>query len=77
MDEELLRDIKKLAAERGTTLTALIEDAVREVLARRRPGPPESNLNFTTFGVKGLRPGIDLDDSAGLLDLMERPDDAD
>jgi hypothetical protein len=27
---------------------------------------------FLTFGGGGLQPGVDLDDSATLLDLMER-----
>ncbi len=73
LDDRLLRDLKKHAAARGRTLTAVIEDAVRQFLTRTaagdgRPKPPP--FRVTTF--KGrLRPGVDLDDSAALIDLME------
>jgi len=73
LNERLLRDLKKLAAARGRTLTAVIEDAVRQFLAHttaangRPKAPPFRIITF-----KGrLRPGADLDDSAALLDLME------
>lgn len=70
MDDALLAAAKRRAAETGRTLTAVIEDAVRRALAERaaadgalRPLP--------TFGNGGTLPGIDLDDSASLLDAME------
>jgi len=65
--------LKKLAAESGTTLTALIQDALREALARRRRTPRTRRFELTTFGTGGLQAGVDLDDSAALLDLTERP----
>jgi len=71
LDDALLTQVKKVAAERGTTLTAVIEDALREVLARREQNKHRPKVRFTTFGGGGLRPGVNLDDSAGLLDLME------
>ena len=76
LDDSLLTQTKKFAAETGRTLTAVIEDALREVLARRRPGKPYPKVKFTTFGGRGLRPGVDLDNSAALLELMEESDDA-
>jgi hypothetical protein len=71
LDEDLLRRSKALAARTGRTLTAVIEDALRETLARqqRRRSRPRSAL--PTFKGRGLRPGVDLNDSAGLLDIME------
>jgi hypothetical protein len=71
LDDTLLIETKKLAAESGRTLTAVIEDALREVLARRHQSRPRSRLKFTTFQGRGLHPGVDLDNSAALLDLME------
>jgi hypothetical protein len=75
LDDHLLADAKRSAAERGTTLTAVIEEALREALARRqrtadqpRPALPVSRHSG------GLQPGVDLDDNAALLDLMEAPD---
>ncbi len=70
LDDHLLRAAKQYAAEHGTTLTAVIEDALRELLAR--PEPHERKpFRLVTFGQGGLRAGVDLDDSASLLDLME------
>lgn len=76
LDDPLLRQAKKHAADTRRTLTAVIEDALREALARRRQGP-SSPAKFTTFGGQGLRPGVDLDNSAALLDLLEAGDAAD
>lgn len=72
LDDALLRQAKKLAAESGRSLTALIEDALREVMSRRRTGVPRAgDFHLPTFKGRGLRPGVDLDNSADLLDLME------
>jgi len=76
LEDSLLAETKKLAAESGRTLTGVIEDALREVLTRRKRTSSRAKVKFTTFGGRGLRPGVDLDNSAALLDLMERPDDA-
>ena len=72
LDDRLLADTKKLAAESGRTLTAVIEDALREVVGRRRKPGRAVRPKFTTFRGKGLCAGVDLDTSAALLDLMER-----
>ena len=71
LDEPLLAEAKKAAAEIGKTLTAMIEDALREALARRKHRKKLPPVKLNTFGGKGLQPGVDLDDSASLLDLME------
>jgi len=71
LDLNLLRQLKRLAAETHRTLTAVIEDAVREVVARRKKKPARQPVHLPTFPGWGLRPGVDLDDSAGLLDKME------
>jgi predicted transcriptional regulator len=76
-DDQLLVQAKKLAAERGTTLTALLEDALRETLARRKPSHRRSKVRLTTFGGGGVQPHVDLDDTASLLDRMEGLDGAD
>jgi hypothetical protein len=71
LDEQLLTEAKKLAAESGRTLTAILEDALREALARRSPEHKRARVRLKTFKGDGLRPGVDLDDSAALLDTME------
>lgn len=71
LPDDLLAEAKKLAADTRTTLTALIEDALREHLARRRRRRPTAPARLPTYGSGGVLPGVDLDDSAALLDLME------
>ena len=71
LSDELLKEAKRLAAESGTTLTAIIEDSLRERLNRGKGrGVPRKPVRLKTTGAGGVRPGIDLDDSAALLDVM-------
>ena len=76
LDDQLLRAAKQRAAQTGRTLKAVIEDALREALARRDTPAPQSRVRLKTFKGKGVQPGVDLDDTASLLDLMERDDGA-
>ena len=71
IDDKILVLAKRLAARTGRTLSSVIEDALREALARRRRSGKRKPARLTTVGGKGLQPGVDLDDSASLLDLME------
>jgi hypothetical protein len=70
LDPRLLAEAKKRAAEGGRTLTAVIEDALRESLARQR-ATPRRPVKLVTFKGDGLQPGVDLDDTAALLDRLE------
>lgn len=71
LDPRLLAEAKKHAAETGRTLTSVLEDALRETLARRRARARAKPVRLKTVKGDGVRPGVDLDDSASLLDLME------
>ncbi len=74
LDEKLLREAKRQAAASGITLTAIIEEALRERLARAQTHKRSRQLiRLHVAGEGGLRPGVDLDDSASLTDLMEQP----
>ena len=75
IDERLLKEAKLQAARRGTTITTIIEDALRESLARQHDSKQREPVRLITFGGNGLLPGVDLDDSAALLDLMEASGD--
>jgi hypothetical protein len=77
LDDHLLAEAKERAARQRITLTAVIEQALRESFRRRQEHPPHRPVKLPTWGKGGLRPGVDLDDSASLLDLMERGDDPD
>lgn len=71
LDDDLLTRAKAHAASSGRTLTALIEDALRAALSRAADTSRRRTARLPTHGAGGLQPGVDLDDSAGLLDLME------
>ena len=71
LTDGLLRETKQEAARSGMTLTAIIEEALRERLARAATSAESRvRVRLKTVGGAGLCPGVDLDDSAALLDLM-------
>ncbi len=72
LDENLLSPAKSHAAKTGRTLTAPIEDALRRELQQKATQSARQPVRLKTFKGDGLVTGVDLDDSAGLLDLMER-----
>ncbi|MEP7356836.1 MAG: ribbon-helix-helix protein, CopG family [Anaerolineales bacterium] len=76
IDDALLREAKQMAARTGKTLTAIIEDSLRETLTRQHSPVKREPVRLITGGEGGLRPGVNLDDSAGLLDIMDALDDS-
>ncbi len=74
LNDQLLAETIQLAAQTGRTLTAVVEDALRETLARRKRSAERTRVRLKTVSGRGLLPGIDLDDSASLLDMMAKAD---
>ena len=73
LDDGLMRDLKRLAADTGCTLTSVIHDALRESLWRRR-NASRARVELPVFHGNGLQPGVDISDSASLLEIMENVD---
>ncbi len=72
LDENLLRQVKQEAQERGETLTAMIERGLRLVLAGSRSRPRRGRVRLPVSRAGGgALPGLDLNDSSALLDRME------
>ena len=78
LPDNLLDRARREAARRGTTLTALIEEGLREVLRR----PAESPAARRRIAIPvcraggGLQPGVDLTDSAIIRCVVDDPEKA-
>ena len=77
LDDQLLKEVRQLAILHNQTLTAVIENALRETVARQKQTGQRQPVRLTLFTGQGLQPGADLDDMAALLDFMETADDSD
>jgi hypothetical protein len=71
LDDALLADAKRYAAEHGTTLTNVIEESLRERLARSRESPAGERVALPTFRGDGVRPGVDIHSGSALRELMD------
>ncbi len=71
LDDDLLHAAKLRAAERRTTLTALITQALRRELADDAVPEPRERIRLRTFAGTGVQPGIDLTDNASVRDAMD------
>jgi len=74
LDDHLLKEAKAAAVASGCSFTQLVEDALRETLARRSAPVRRERVVLPTFKGAGVQPGVDLDDTASLLDLMDEAD---
>ena len=72
LDENLLRQAKREAQKCGKTLTSMIEQGLRLVLAGSHSRPARTRVKLpVSRAVGGTLPGVDLNDSAALLDKMD------
>jgi hypothetical protein len=71
LDDALMKEVKRYAAKRGITLTKVIEESLREKLARSESLESRKPFKLITHKGGGLQPEVNLDDNSSLLDLME------
>lgn len=71
LDDKLHREARIYAAKHGTTLAALIEEALRLRLAKRERIAVRKQLRLPTFKGDGLQPGVTLDNMEGVYDRMD------
>lgn len=71
LPDDLMLRAKKAALDSDTTLTEFVADALREALAKRGKRNVKREVELTTSGRGGVFPGVDLDNSADLLDIMD------
>jgi hypothetical protein len=71
ISDELLSQAKEAAEERGCTVSAVIEDALRVALASMKAHSKRRKTRLPSSGEGWLRPGVNLDSTAELLDIMD------
>jgi hypothetical protein len=71
IEDALHQELKAAAAVSGRTVAEIVDSALREWLARRRAAHNRPRISLAVFGGGGLRPGVDISNSAELLDIME------
>lgn len=69
IDDKLLAIAKHRAVEQDVTLACIVEDALRDAFAR--PEEKSARIKLMTVKGQGIKPGIDLDHTSSLLDIME------
>lgn len=73
LPDDLYDQVRATVSARGLTVTAFLEEALRRALVEPE-GASGEPYRVRPFRGHGLQPGVDLDDSAALSDLMD--DDA-
>jgi hypothetical protein len=68
--------LERLAQSLGLTKSDVLRRGLEALESRAQPGrkPARPRVRLPTFRGRGLQPGVDLDDSASLLDLMNEGD---
>lgn len=71
LDEHLLRKVKQYAVRQGKTMTLVFREALLAYMARPARAPLEAPPDLPQSGRGGTLPGVDLDDTAGLYEVMD------
>jgi hypothetical protein len=74
INDQLLAEAKKLAIDTDRTLTQVVEDSLRELLARSQKNGHRKRITLPTSGGTGLQPGVDLSSNQSMYDAMDEPD---
>lgn len=70
--DDLLAEAKRRALDGNSTLSGFIEETLRVALARPKASKRRcGKVSLRTFRGRGLRPGVDINHTAALLDVME------
>lgn len=71
LDKHLLAEAKQLAARTQRTFTAVVEDALRQLLRQTPARTPRRKVKLPTFRGDGLRPGVDLSNNAAVREALD------
>ena len=71
LEEEILAKLKKRAAESGTTVSRLIEQAVRLLMQAPRGTKRKNAFEVVTFGAGGNFSKLNIDKASSLLEVED------
>ena len=74
LNDNLLAEAKRHASNTHRTLTQVIRDAVVALLQRERGEKSPRKVKLPVFNADGVYEGIDVNNSASLLEKMELED---
>jgi hypothetical protein len=69
LDDQLLISAKHRALDENVPLSQVVENALREALSKPRKN--RDAVSLITVAGSGLKPGVDLDNTRSLLDVMD------
>lgn len=72
LDDALARKLKSEAEKRGMTVSEYLARAARAALAREGVREEAAPYRLVTFHGDGPQPGVDLDRTSEVLDLLEQ-----
>jgi len=71
LDAHLLARLKRRASESGTTVSALIERAIRVLLQTPAPASRKQEFELVTFGAGGRFSTLNIDKTSALLEAED------
>jgi hypothetical protein len=72
LDDEIFRQAKSQAAARGISLTRLVEEAIREHLAKPAARPGRGRVRLPVSSASGLAPGFStLEEAVAAAELAQ------
>lgn len=69
IDDQILSLAKHQAIEQGVSLTRIVESALRDAFLKTEE--KSEKIHLLTVKGTGVKPGIDLQHSSSLLDIMD------
>lgn len=73
LDDDVAAKIKTQVRKTGRSFRDVVNDTLRRGLAVTPAAPPRAPFRVQARDLGALRPGVQLDDIAGLLDQVEGP----
>lgn len=70
IDDDLLAEVKQIAARGHRSIGSVLEDALRRMLADTTSAARPVEFSLPSHGSGGLRPGVDLEDRERMAELL-------